>query len=257
MADQIQLSSIIIARDEEANLRRCIESQLSVVDDIVVLVDSRTKDDTVRVASSYPNVNCEVVEWMGYSKTKTYAVSKTKYDWILWIDADEELTPDLMEELKIFKTVKPAYDVYDLARRAFFLGKWIKHSGWYPSRVERLFNKKVVSFNEKEVHEHLIVNGKIGHLKNDLNHYTTPTIEHYFDKYNIYTSLAAKELHEKGKKAGLNDVLLRPVFLFFKMYIFRLGFLDGLHGLILALFSSSYVFTKYTKLWELNRVKIK
>jgi glycosyltransferase involved in cell wall biosynthesis len=257
VADKILLSSIIIAKDEETNIRRCIQSQLSVVDDIVVLVDSRTKDTTVQIASSYTNVNCESVEWNGYAKTKIYAVSKTKYDWILWIDADEELTPELIEEIKQFKAAKPQYNAYDVARRAFFLGKWIKHSGWYPSRVIRLFNKNVVSFEEKEVHEHLNVDGEAGHLKYDLNHYTDPSIEYYFAKFNLYTSLAAKELNEKGKQAGMNDILLRPVFLFFKMYIFRLGFLDGLHGLILAIFSSAYVFTKYCKLWELKRAKSK
>ena len=157
MADLIQISSIITARDEEKNISRCIESQLAIVDDIVVLVDSRTKDATLQIASSYPNVNCEVVGWNGYAKTKIYAVSKTKYDWVFWIDADEELTTELIEELKRFKTVKPHLNAYDVARRAFFLGKWIKHSGWYPSRVTRLFNKKVMSFNEKEVHEHLNV----------------------------------------------------------------------------------------------------
>jgi hypothetical protein len=112
-----------------------------------------------------------------------------------------------------------------------------------------------VNFNEREVHENLKVDGEIGYLKNDLNHYTDPSIEHYFSKFNLYTSLAAKELNDKGKTAGLNDILLRPVFLFLKMYIFRLGFLDGLHGFILAIFSSAYVFTKYCKLWELNRAK--
>ncbi len=257
MAGLFQISSIITARDEEKNISRCIESQLAIVDDIVVLVDSRTKDATLQIASSYPNVNCEVVGWNGYAKTKIYAVSKTKYDWVFWIDADEELTTELIEELKRFKTVKPHLNAYDVARRAFFLDKWIKHSGWYPSRVTRLFNKKVVSFNEKEVHEHLNVACEVGHLNHDLNHYTDPSIEHYFTKFNIYTSLAAKELDEKGKQAGLNDILIRPVFLFFKMYILRLGFLDGLHGLILAVFSSAYVFTKYTKLWELNRAKSK
>lgn len=257
MAELFKISSIIIARDEETNIRRCIESLLSVVDDIVVLVDSRTEDATLKIASSYPNVNCEVVEWNGYAKTKIYAVSKTKYDWVLWIDADEELTAELIEELQRFKTVTPQMNAYDVARRAFFLGKWIKHSGWYPSRVTRLFNKKIVSFNEKAVHEHLNVAGEVGHLNHDLNHYTDPSIEHYFAKFNIYTSLAAKELYENGKRAGFNEILLRPVFLFFKMYILRLGFLDGLHGLILAVFSSVYVFTKYTKLWELNRDKSK
>jgi glycosyltransferase involved in cell wall biosynthesis len=257
MNEKIQLSSIVIARNEELNIRRCIQSQAGVVEDIVVIVDSRTDDKTVEIAKSFPNVHCEVVEWYGYAKTKIYALSKTKHHWILWIDADEEITPELAQELNEFKSGSPAYDAYDLARRAFFLGKWIRHSGWYPSRVTRLFNKKIVGFSEKEVHEHLNIQGEVGHLKHDLNHYTDPSIEHYFKKFNLYTSLAAKEMNEKGKNAGIPDLLLRPVFLFFKMYIFRLGFLDGLYGLILAVFSSTYVFTKYCKLWELNRERAK
>jgi glycosyltransferase involved in cell wall biosynthesis len=257
MAEKLKLSSIIIARDEEKNIGRCIESQINIIDDIVIIIDSRTKDSTLQVASAYKNVNCEVVEWQGYSKTKTYAVSKTKYNWVLWIDADEELTGELRDEFKHFKENIPQFNAYDLARRAFFLGKWIKHSGWYPSRVTRLFNKKVIHFDEKEVHEGLIINCEIGHLKYDLNHYTDPSIEHYFSKFNTYTSLAASGLYEKGKHASFNDIMLRPIFLFLKMYIFRLGFLDGINGLILAIFSSAYVFTKYCKLWELNGKKSK
>jgi glycosyltransferase involved in cell wall biosynthesis len=253
MAEKLKLSSIIIARDEESNIGRCINSQVDVIDNIVVIIDSRTKDATFNIASSYKNVNCEIIEWRGYAKTKTYALSKTKYDWVLWIDADEELTLELTQELEQFKDNIPQYNSYELARRAFFIGKWIKHSGWYPSRVTRLFNKQIIHFDDKEVHEGLVIKGEIGRLKYDLNHYTDPSIDHYLGKFNLYTTLAAEELYNKGKRASLNDILLRPVFLFIKMYIFRLGFLDGINGLILAVFSSAYVFTKYSKLWELNR----
>ncbi len=251
----MNISSITIAKNEEANIKRCIESLTGIVDDIVVIVDSKTNDKTFEVASSFPKVNCEVAVWAGYARTKLYALSKTKYDWVLWIDADEELTDKLKAELLSFKNSFPQNDAFDIPRKAYFLGKWIKHSGWYPARVTRLFNKNSVRFNDKDVHENLIVSGKIGHFQKDLNHYTDPTIEHYFIKFNSYTSLAAKELFEKGKSANISDILIRPAFLFFKMYIFRLGFLDGLHGFILALFSSVYVFTKYCKLWELNRNK--
>jgi len=257
MNEEIKISSIIIARDEETNIALCIKSMVNVVDDIVVIVDSRTTDKTKQIALSFQNVNCEVVEWKGFAASKIYALSKTKYDWVFWIDADEEITSELAEELKQFKRTAHEFHAYDVARRAFFLGKWIKHSGWYPSHVTRLFNKNFVSFNEKAVHEHLEVNGSVGHLKYDLNHYTDPTIEHYFTKYNSYTSLAAEELFKKGKQTNVLDIIIRPIFLFCKMYIFRLGFLDGIHGLILAVFSSSYVFTKYCKLWELNREKSK
>ncbi len=255
MNEQIKLSAIVIAKNEEKNLQLCLLSMSKVIDDIVVLIDSSTTDNSFGTASSFANVNCEVVKWQGFAKTKSYAVSKTKHDWIFWVDADEELTEELVDELFQFKSSNPQFDCYDVARRAFFLGKWIKHSGWYPARIKRLFNKQKVFFDTKEVHEGLIVNGPIGHLANDLNHYTDPNIEHYFEKYNIYTSLAAKDLSRRGKIASKVDILFRPVFLFLKMYIFRLGFLDGLHGFILAMFSSSYVFTKYAKLWELSNKK--
>jgi glycosyltransferase involved in cell wall biosynthesis len=254
-SEKIKLSSIVIAFNEESNIGRCLNSQLSVFDDVVVIVDSKTTDKTFEIASNFPNVNCELVGWKGFVGSKIHALSKVKHEWVLWIDADEELTPELIDELQQFKSSRPKFNSYDVARRAFFLGKWIKHSGWYPSRVTRLFNKKLITFNEKTVHEHLNIVGEVGHLKNDINHYTDPTIEHYFSKFNTYTSLAAKELFSKNRKAGLIDILIRPVFLFLKMYIFRLGFLDGIHGLILAIFSSAYVFTKYSKLWELNRNK--
>lgn len=253
--NEIRLSSIIIAKDEELNIKRCLNSLMGVIDDIVIIIDSRTTDNTFKLVSEYPGINCEILEWKGFAETKNYALTKTKHDWVLWIDADEELTEDLKSELTLFKKSVPQFTAYSVARRAFFLGKWIKHSGWYPSKVVRLFNKSSANFNNKSVHEGLVINGTIGSLKNDLNHFTDPTIKHYFSKFNNYTSLAANELFSKGKKSSLSDFLIRPLFLFVKMYIFRLGFLDGLHGLILALFSSFYVFTKYAKLWELNRNK--
>lgn len=252
----LKISSIIIAKNEELNIKRCLDSQIGVIDDIVLIIDSSTTDNTFKIATAYPGIHCEVVEWKGYAETKNYALTQTRNEWIFWIDADEEITGELRSELEQFKKSNPGYNAYSVARRAFFLGKWIKHSGWYPSRVVRLFNKNFARFNNKSVHEALDVKGGIGLLQNDLNHFTDPTIEHYFSKFNTYTSLAAKDLFERGKKVSAGDFLIRPVFLFFKMYIFRLGFLDGVHGLILALFSSAYVFTKYAKLWELNR-KIK
>ncbi|MEW6506651.1 MAG: glycosyltransferase family 2 protein [Bacteroidota bacterium] len=252
---KVKLSSIIIAKNEEANVRRCLDSQIGVIDDIVLLIDSSSTDNTFNYASEYPGINCEITDWKGYGNTKNFALSKTKNEWVLWIDADEEITPELKTELLLFKDSAPQFNAYSIARRAYFLGKWIKHSGWYPSKVVRLFNKNYAAFNNKPVHEGLNVQGKISDLKNDLNHFTDPTIEHYFKKLNCYTSLAAKELFDKGRKTSICDFLIRPLFLFLKMYIFKLGFLDGLTGFILALFSSFYVFTKYVKLWELNRNK--
>lgn len=250
--NKLRLSSIIIAKNEEANIERCIKSQLDCIDDIVVLIDKSTTDNTLEIVKSFESVNYEEVKWQGYSKTKKHALAKTIYDWVFWIDADEAIRGELIEELIEFKNSKPSASAYSVARRAYFLNKWIKHSGWYPNRVTRLFNKNLASFSDNDVHEHLIVNGKIGKLKNDLDHFTDPNIHHYFEKFNKYTSLAAGEMADKNRKANYSDLWIRPVFIFFKMYILKRGFLDGIQGLMLALLSSSYVFTKYSKLWELN-----
>lgn len=253
----IKISSIVIAKDESKNIGRCILSQIGVIDEIIVIVDSSTQDNTYEIASSFNNVKCEVAEWKGYSAMKSYALTKATNDWILWIDADEEITDELKKELISFKDSTPIHSAYKVARRAYFLGKWIKHSGWYPSRIVRLFDKHKAAYDDKSVHEGLTVSSTIGILQNDLNHYTDPSIEHYFQKFNAYTTLAANELFVKSRNVSIIDLLIRPVFLFLKMYIFKRGFLDGIHGFILALFSSAYVFTKYAKLWELNKSRSK
>lgn len=250
----MQLSSILVVKDEEKNIGKCLDSLLKCIDDVVVLVDSKSSDKTLQIVQSYENITHEVVEWMGYAETKKYALSKTKNDWVFWIDGDEVITDDLINELNDFKKTDQKHVSYKVARRAYFLGKWIKHGGWYPGLVVRLFNKQYASFNDNQVHENLEVNGSIGKLKNDLEHYTDPNIFHYYEKFNKYTTLASRELKAKKREVGAIGIILHPVFLFIKMYIFRMGFMDGIQGLILAVFSANYVFTKYCKLWELNNI---
>ncbi len=255
LENQIKISSVILAKNEERNIARCINSQLECIDEIIVLIDEASNDKTLEIVKSFPDVKYEIVKWQGYAKTKQYGVNKAENDWIFWIDADEVITKELCRELIGFKKTAHTEQAYKVARKAYFLGKWIKHSGWYPGYVTRLFNKHKVYFNSNEVHEGLIVDGSTGKLKNDLEHYTDPDIKHYFEKFNRYTTLAAKELFAQGKNASLNDLLFRPFFIFIKMYFIKKGFLDGLHGFILAVFSSLYVFTKYAKLWEIAKNK--
>jgi glycosyltransferase involved in cell wall biosynthesis len=255
MHENIQISSIIIARDEEENIRKCIESQLNCIDEIIVLVDDRTIDKTFEIAKSIKKVKCEIIKWMGYSGSKQYAVSLTSNNWIFWIDADEVITTGLSIEINEFKSLKPVFDAYSVPRIANFLGRWITHSGWYPGMVTRLFNKSAVKFSEKAVHEGLIINGNLGKFKNNLEHFTDPNIKHYFEKFNYYTTLSSEQLYKNGKHFKLTDIILRPLFIFIKMYILKSGFLDGIQGFILAIFSSGYVFVKYCKLWELKNNK--
>ena len=252
MENRNKISSIVIAKDEGQNIQRCLQSQLGCTDEIIVLVDENSTDNTLDIVKSFPEVKCEVVRWMGYAQTKQYAVSLTTNDWIFWIDADEVITHELSQELNEFKGSDNKFAAYDVPRLANFLGRWIRHSGWYPGRVTRLFNKRLSRFNQKDVHENLIIDGSTGSFSNNLLHYTDPTIRHYFQKFNNYTSLAADELIKQDKKFSLSDIIIRPSFIFVKMYLLKMGFLDGIQGFILAVFSSAYVFTKYCKFWEID-----
>ena len=245
-----KLSVITLALNEEGNIAECLES-VKWADEIIV-VDSGSTDKTVELAKHYTQ-HVLTVEWKGYGATKNFALDRASGEWILWLDADERVPKELAAEIQaVLRTDDGLVNGYSVPRRAFFLGKSIKHCGWYPGRVTRLFRRTKSRFTESNVHEQISVEGKIGELKNDLLHFTDPDLYHYFSKFNRYTSLAAKDLHSAGKRFSLYDILVRPPFMFFKMYIVKRGFLDGLQGFILCIVSSAYVFTKYAKLWEIE-----
>jgi hypothetical protein len=142
-----------------------------------------------------------------------------------------------------------------LPRLANFLGHWMLHGGWYPGYVLRLFRRDKAAFHDQKVHEQVTVTGQTGRLSNHLMHYTDPTLEHYLRKLNHYTSLSAEELYRRGKKFNLLDLLFRPLWFFFRMYFLKTGFLDGMHGFVLACFSAVHVAVKYAKLWEIEKKK--
>jgi len=244
------LSVVTIALNEERNIAECLAS-VHWADELIV-VDSGSTDRTMELARQYTSKVLSV-EWKGYGATKNYALDQAAGDWVLWLDADERVTPPLADEIKQVIAGNGETSGYSVARRAYFLGRWIKHCGWYPSRVTRLFRRTQGRFSENRVHEQLIVHGSVGALQNDLMHYTDPDLQHYFTKFNRYTSLAAEDMAASGKRFSLPDLLFRPSFLFVKMYFLRLGFLDGIHGFILSVVSAGYVFVKYAKLWELQR----
>jgi glycosyltransferase involved in cell wall biosynthesis len=251
--NRLNISVIIITRNEEHNIVDCLES-VKWSDDIVI-VDAQSTDRTVDLAKKY-SPKIFVTSWLGYAAAKQFALEKVSNEWVLWLDADERVTPELAEELhEIVRLKDDIYSGYEVARKAYFLGRWIKHCGWYPGYVLRFFKKGKVKFNTARVHEKIEYAGAIGRLKNHLIHYTDDNLYHYFSKFNHYTTLAAQDVRESGKKYSLYDVLVRPPFLFLKMYILRFGFLDGMQGLILSMLSAAYVFTKYVKLWELEHSK--
>jgi len=245
------LSVITLTLNESRNLRDCLSSVRWA--DELIIVDSGSTDGTVEIARTFTR-NIFTIEWKGYGAARNIALGKAKGDWILWLDADERVTPELAGEIRSLLAAPPAgVTGYSIARRAYFLGRWIKHSGWYPSRVVRLFRNGAGRFNETRVHEQLHVEGEVARTSYDLLHYTDPDLVHYLNKSNRYTTLAAEDMETAGRPFRLVDVILRPAFQFVKMYFLRQGFRDGLEGFMLAVLSSAYVFTKYAKLWERTR----
>lgn len=247
------LSVIVITKNEEHNIVDCLGS-VRWANEIVV-VDSQSEDETAKLALQYSQ-KVYVKPWTGFAASKNFALQQCTGDWILWLDADERVTNALSEEIQaLLKQDIRGIDGYEISRKAFFLGKWIKHCGWYPGYVIRLFRRESGQWSDKKVHEHLDLKGATGRLNADLLHYTDPDLWHYFDKFNRYTTLAAEELAAKGERFRLSQLVVRPVWLFIRMYFVRFGFLDGMRGLILCVLSSCYVFTKYAKLWELTDFK--
>jgi glycosyltransferase involved in cell wall biosynthesis len=242
------LSVIVLALNEERNIGDCLGSVRWA--DEVLVVDSGSTDRTVALAREFtPHVL--TLPWEGYGPTKNRALEHATGDWVLWLDADERVTPELAGEVRrVLDGTAPPADAYSVGRRAYFLGRWIRHSGWYPGRVTRLFRRGRARFSASRVHEHLLVEGAVVPLAHDLLHFTDPDLDHYFRKFNRYTTLAAEEMAASGRPFRAADLLLRPPFQFVKMYLLRRGFLDGIQGLILAVVSSAYVFVKYAKLWE-------
>jgi len=241
------ISALVITKNESENIQDCLAS-LGWVDEIVV-VDAESTDETVAYAKAFTE-KIFIRQWEGFAAAKNFALSQCTGEWVLWIDADERVTPELREEIFMTLNASPDAGGFEMPRLANFLGKWIRHGGWYPGYVLRLFRRAAGRFDDKQVHEGVRVDGKIVRFKNHLLHYTDRNLQHYFEKFNRYTTLAADELHHRGRRFHLWDLLLRPAWFFLRMYAFKAGFLDGIHGLILALVSAAYVFTKYAKLWE-------
>ena len=245
------LTVVTLTLNEENNIVECLQS-VAWADQIIV-VDSGSADATLTLAKKFTN-DIVQIEWKGYGEARNRALDLARGEWILWLDADERVPDELAKEIRATLSTPPAGIAgFDVARRAYFLGKWIRHCGWYPGRIVRLFRRGKARFSETRVHEQLSIDGPVGRLRNDLLHYTDVDLEQYFRKFNKYTTLAAEDLRSRGRSAGLVDLVFRPPFMFFKMYVLRLGFLDGMHGLILCAVSAAYVFVKYAKLWDSRR----
>lgn len=247
------ISICIICFNEEKNIRRCLESSKWAEE--IVVVDSMSQDRTVEIAREYTDKVYQR-EWPGYIDQKNFALSKTKNDWIFSIDADEEISQGLQDEIRSEIKKEHPKDGYRMPRLSFYQGTWIKHSGFYPDRQLRLFRRNKGYWVGKRVHEKVHVNGEVGLLKNDLLHYPYKgTISGQVQTVDKFSSLLAENRFQDGERYSLFLLLLRPPMKFIEVYFFRLGLLDGLAGFIIALTSAYAMFVRYVKLRELcNRV---
>ncbi len=245
---KLKLSVVMITKNEIKNLKRSIES-VKFADEIII-VDSLSTDGTEVLAES---LGAKVIrhEFTGFADMKNKAVDAANLDWVLVLDADEEINEDLAEEIKrIVKNDGDGFTGWHLARKSSFLGKWMNFSGWFPDYTLRLFKNGKGRFKKARVHESLEIDGETSKINSKyfMNHYTYDSLDQYFSKFNFYTSLAALDLKEKNRVPSFAHIFIHPGFSFFKQYILKRGFRDGYHGFILAVFSSFYVFVKYLKL---------
>ncbi len=245
------LSLIMIVKNEEENIASCLESVKGLADEIIV-VDDMSTDGTAAIAEKY-GAKVFQRKFDSFTLQKGFALSKATSDWVLNLDADESLTPGLKEEIKntISNTDKNGFWI---KINNEFLGRVMKHSGLYGQQRFRLARRAGATYEGGKVHETLTISGPTGVLNAAISHRPYKTIEQYFKKFNSYTTLAAESMFEKGKKFSAFQ-LLRPPFDFIKLYIFRLGILDGPEGFLWAYFSSQYAFVKYSKLWHLQKEK--
>ncbi len=240
----MKISATIITFNEERNISRVIES-LRCCDEILVL-DSGSNDRTVEIAS---NLGARVVEasWHGYAAQKNIAMDLAANDWIFSIDADESLSEALEAEIWQIKKAGPKFDGYTVPRLAQYMGRWIMHSGWYPDRKIRLFNKQRAKWVGEFVHETVKITGSIGHLHSNLLHFTCDSLSEHVRTMDSYTTLAAQEIAAREKFVPLSKLLFDPPWTFFQTYVLKLGFLDGVEGLTIAYMAAFYNYVKYAK----------
>jgi len=245
-----KVSALAITLNEASTIKKLIEG-VSFADEIII-VDSYSTDDTVAIANEYDNVKVIQREFNNFSDQKNFAISKASNDWIVFFDPDEEITKELVQEIK--NTLQnPKSIAYYVKRRLYFMNKKIKYSGFQTDQVIRLFNKNYCKYNGQFVHETLSVNGKTAMLKACLPHHTYRSFEEYKQKLNNYNSLQAKMLFNKGKKATFFHLVFRPTYRFWNQYFMRRGILDGWEGFILAYINAHSVFNRYVKLRLLHK----
>jgi glycosyltransferase involved in cell wall biosynthesis len=247
------LSAVIITRNAARVLPACLES-VSFADETIV-VDSGSSDDTRELAAAR-GARVLQKEWLGYGRQKQFAIEQAAHDWVLCVDADERVSPELAAAIQA-ALAAPASPVYRMARRNRFLGRWLAHGEGYPDWSPRLFNRLNARWSDDLVHEKVLYAVTPGTLRGDLMHDSFDDLSTYLERQNRYTTLAARQAYELGRGAGLAHLVLSPAVRFLKFYILRLGFLDGVPGLLHISIGCMNSYLKYAKLIELRKAEEK
>ena len=247
-----KISAIIITKNEILNIAECLTSLTDFVDEIVV-VDNESADGTVKIAEQFQAKVIQTTSWPGFGPQKNVALGHVTHEWVLSIDADERLTPELIYEMKSALSDSQDITCFSIPRLSQYCGKFIHHSGWYPDYVDRLFKRGHAQFSDHLVHERLIPSGKTKKLKNHLIHYSYRNFEQVIQKVNRYSTLGAEQAFQKGKSSSLFSALVHGFWAFFRTFILRLGFLDGKYGFALAISNGQASYYKYIKLMHLNQ----
>jgi len=247
---RVPITVCVVTLDEERNIAACLASAHFA--DEVVVVDSHSTDRTRAIAAE---MGARVIErdWPGHIQQKNFAIEQASHAWVLCLDADERLSPELAGAIQAALEGDALPSGFEFNRRTWYLGRWIRHGGWYPDTKLRLFRRSAGRWGGINPHDHVHVEGEVVKLRGDLLHYSYDSIADHLRIIDSYTTIMADERHAAGKRAGVLSVLGRPAWKFLRMYVLKAGFLDGLAGLIVALLGSYYTFLKYAKLLELGR----
>jgi glycosyltransferase involved in cell wall biosynthesis len=245
----MEISVVIITYNEEKRLENALKSVKGIAAEIIV-VDRYSSDETLTVAKKYTKQVFQR-KWTNFSDQKNFANSKAQYPWILSLDADERLSPELQEEILGLKESEEEYSAYSMPRQVYYLGKWIRHSGWYPDRKIRLFRKAKAHWEGEYVHECLVVDGSIRKLKGRLYHFTYQDIADHLARINSFSGLGAQKLYSKKKKCRWYHLTFLPFLRFVRSYVLKAGFLDGFAGLVISAFNGYSIFIRYAKLREI------
>jgi glycosyltransferase involved in cell wall biosynthesis len=249
MSEPLPLSLIVITRDAAVELPDCLTSAGFAAE--AVVVDSGSRDDTVAVAQRAGARTLEHA-WAGYGPQKNFAVAQARHDWVLCLDADERVTKELEASIRALFARGPGAAAYAMPRRNRFLGRWLAHGEGYPDWNVRLFDRRRARWTDDPVHEHVIADGPVERLRGDLRHASAESIEAYIAKQNRYTSLQAAAMHAHGERAGALRIACSPTARFFRFYVLKLGFMDGIAGFAHVAIGAFASFLKYAKLRALN-----